>query len=172
MIGLQGISLVLLIAGQATAATIPSESNTGLEVRGMPPRVTCKVSTGTFIFTVQQAREEYNRVKGLYNPSTQKYPTKSGYPHQFNNFGNIKFDDTACNSKKHPVKIYEFPIFQRSSEGTGAVHFDPNKSKSDQTNKPGECRVVFTAENGHLCGVMCHRSMTPGGDQGFDKCTA
>lgn len=109
-------------------------------------------------------------MKGLYNPSTKKYPTKSGYPHEFSNFGDIKFDDTACNSKKRHVEIYEFPIYQRSSEGTGALHYDANKSKSDQPG-PGECRVVFTAENGHLCGVMCHKSMTPGGDQGFVKCT-
>ncbi|KAG4273081.1 hypothetical protein FPRO04_09918 [Fusarium proliferatum] len=171
MMGLQGLGIALLLTGQVIGATIPSESPSGLEARGMPARVTCKVSTGTFIFTVQQAREEYNRVRGLYNPSTKKYPTKSGYPHEFSNFGDIKFDDTACNSKKRPVKIYEFPIYQRSSEGTGAVHYDANKSKSDQPG-PGECRVVFTAENGHLCGVMCHKSMTPGGDQGFIKCTA
>lgn len=134
--------------------------------------MTCHVSTGTFIFTVSEAREEYNRVKGLYNPGTQTYPTRSGYPHEFSNFGGtIKFDDTACNSKKRPVKIYEFPIYQRASEGHEASHYDANKKKDEQPG-PGECRVVFTAENGHLCGVMCHKSMTPGGDQAFIKCTA
>ncbi|KAH6967658.1 hypothetical protein BKA56DRAFT_622531 [Ilyonectria sp. MPI-CAGE-AT-0026] len=152
MFGIQYLSFALLIAGQGLAAAVPSVPAEDL---GMP-----------------EAREEYNRVRGLYNPGTQTYPTRSGYPHEFSNFGGtIKFDDTACNSKKRPVKIYEFPIYQRASEGHEASHYDANKKKDEQPG-PGECRVVFTAENGHLCGVMCHKSMTPGGDQAFIKCTA
>ncbi|KAH8680439.1 Ribonuclease/ribotoxin [Ilyonectria robusta] len=169
MFGTQYMGFALLIAGQGLTAAVPSVPAEDL---GMPARVTCHVSTGTFIFTVSEAREEYNRVRGLYNPGTQTYPTRSGYPHEFSNFGGtIKFDDTACNSKKRPVKIYEFPIYQRASEGHEASHYDANKKKDEQPG-PGECRVVFTAENGHLCGVMCHKSMTPGGDQAFIKCTA
>ncbi|KAF7551739.1 hypothetical protein G7Z17_g4795 [Cylindrodendrum hubeiense] len=168
MFGLQHLGFALLIASQGLAAAVPAAPAENI---GMPGRVTCHVSTGTYYFSVSEAREEYNRVKGLYNAGTKTYPTKSGYPHEFGNFGGIQFDDSACNSKRSPVKIFEFPIFQRSSEGHQASHYDANKKKDEQEG-PGPCRVVFTAENGHLCGVMCHKSMTPGGDQAFIKCTA
>ncbi|KAI0008220.1 Ribonuclease/ribotoxin [Xylariaceae sp. FL0662B] len=125
----------------------------------MPDFVSCRVQTGIYNFQKEDVKAEFDRVRG------KTSGTPSGYPHEFQNFGGgISWDDQACNSDK--VKTFEFPVFQRQG-GRDPQKYNENSKPKDE---PGPCRVVFSEHDGHLCGVMCHRSMTPGQDQSFVKC--
>ncbi|KAK2875607.1 hypothetical protein FQN49_001567 [Arthroderma sp. PD_2] len=68
---------------------------------------------------------------------------KSGYPHDFENFQNIKFPKGCRNER-----LREYPVFQ--AEGA-RYNFD-----SRPKDNPGPFRVIATAETRLYCGVISH----------------
>ncbi|KAG9229876.1 hypothetical protein BJ875DRAFT_445557 [Amylocarpus encephaloides] len=81
-------------------------------------------------------------------PATQKNGDKnwgSGYPHQFQNFGNQIAVPAACSAAG--AVILEFPLHQK-------VLHDADKGKSAQ--KPEGFRLLYLETKKTYCGVMSH----------------
>lgn len=101
-------------------------------------------------------------------PAGKDIQTKSSYPHIYENSDEIKWENRACNSKN--VKTHEFPIDEtgRMYPWNGVWIGNTLVTKKED---PGPCRVVYSETDRHYCGVMCHKSMKPEGEKGFNKCT-
>lgn len=91
--------------------------------------------------------------------------TASGYPHEYQNFDNMKWPNSQCNSAK--VKTLEFPIFTAKNKQNTLYDY----TKKKDSNKPGPCRMVYAQTGGAFCGLMCHESMVENDDsRGFKLC--
>lgn len=117
----------------------------------------------------------------LKDPETRKskHRTPTNYPHHYGNGEELKWDNQACNSKNVKTQLLEFPLL----EGSPTELYDWNPSKGKETKGKNDkrkitketghpCRVVYSATDGHYCGVMCHPSMDPEKDSSvFKKCS-
>ncbi|KAJ5655896.1 hypothetical protein N7507_007846 [Penicillium longicatenatum] len=151
--------LFALLAGSALA--IPAKEPTSSHNTGRTLKCTVDGKTA-------KIHEDAAKQIAKTAPAGKDINTKSSYPHIFENYDKIQWDNHACNSIK--VKTLEFPIDEtgRLYPWNGVWIGDTLVEKKKE---PGPCRVVYSETDGHFCGVMCHKSMKAEGDQGFDKCT-
>lgn len=84
---------------------------------------------------------------------------RSGYPHEFQNFGGITWTTSQCNR----AKLQEFPVLI-----SGAVY----NSDSHPKDNPGPARVIYTLEgqpSGYklFCGVVAHVGQNGNPNMGY-----
>ncbi|OJJ88963.1 uncharacterized protein ASPGLDRAFT_53695 [Aspergillus glaucus CBS 516.65] len=173
MVQIKANMLLILLAGTALAMPAKTPANNAAS-----PGKTVQCTTDGKKIKIPEniakdiAKKAPSGSQFVEDECTEKpeFSTFSSYPHQYHNGDPFDWDNHVCNSEN--VALLEFPIKDDNpAEMYPWKGMPRGDGKKPEKMKNIPCRVVYSATDGHYCGVMCHNSMEEGGEKGFHKCT-